>query len=216
MKLLLSPRLLYFSLAISCLPLTSPAADLSPPPALSPEIQQAAVQRGKAIAAETFASLRTNLQTAIQSGGISNALPFCSVAAAPLAATQARKHGVALKRVTHKARNPAGKASPIEMTVLAGFEKALATSTNPPPGFATNLVAGQATFFAPITINNELCLKCHGEPGKDIESANLEVIRRLYPHDEAIGFKPGQLRGAWRIDFPLALLKTGSSPASAR
>jgi len=32
------------------------------------------------------------------------------------------------------------------------------------------------------------------------------VIRQLYPQDEATGFKLGQLRGAWRIDIPVATL----------
>jgi len=40
--------------------------------------------------------------------------------------------------------------------------------------------------------------------GEDIE--HLEVIGRLYPQDEAVGFRLGELRGAWRIDFPAKAL----------
>jgi hypothetical protein len=183
----------------------------TPPPALTAEVQQAAVQRGKAIAAETFGLLSSNLQTALQSGGVSNALPFCALTASPLTTGIAAKHGVTLKRVTHQARNPAAKASATELAVLQSFASALTASTNPPPPFATNLIAGQATFFAPIVIANELCLKCHGEPGKDISAENLAIIQQHYPQDEATGFKLGQLRGAWRIDFPLATLPTSRS-----
>lgn len=181
------------------------------PPALATEAQQATLQRGKAIAAETFSLLSSNLQTALQSGGVTNALPFCSLAASPLTAGIAAKHGVTLRRVTHKARNPADHADEAELAILKSFEVALSTSTNPPAAFATNLVAGHATFFAPIVINNELCLKCHGEPGADISAENLAIIRQHYPQDEATGFKLGDLRGAWRIDFPLASLSTESS-----
>jgi len=184
------------------------------PPALSPTVQQAAVQRGQAIASETFALLSSNLQAALQSGGISNALPFCSLAASPLTAGMAEKHGVTLRRVTHKARNPAGQADAVELGVLRSFEAALATSTNPPPPLVTNLAAGQATFFAPIVLNKELCLKCHGESGRDITAENLALIRSLYPNDEATGFQLGQLRGAWRIDFPIATLKASAAPAT--
>ena len=109
---------------------------------------------------------RATARSALQSGGISNALPFCSLAASPLTTSMAAKHGVTLKRVTHKTRNPAGKANEAELAVLKFFTSALTTTTNPPPPFATNLVAGQATFFAPIVIAHELCLKCHGEPGR--------------------------------------------------
>ena len=193
---------------------SKPVATAPPPPALTAEVQQAAIQRGKAIAADTFALLSSNLQTAMQSGGVSNALPFCSLAASPLTAGMAEKHGVTLKRITHKARNPASKASETELTVLKSFAATLAAgaTTNPPAPFATNLVAGQATFFAPILTANELCLKCHGKPGQDISAENLAVIQKHYPQDEATGFQLGQLRGAWRIDFPLAMLTTEAQP----
>ncbi len=208
MRALTTLLLLPLGLWVGC----SKPTELSPtarqPPALTPEAQQAAIQRGKAIAAETFSLLSSNLQSAIQSGGVSNALPFCSLAASPLTAGMAAKHGVTLRRVTHKARNPAAKAEASELAILNSFAAALAdgSSTNPPPPLATNLIAGQATFFAPIVLNNELCLKCHGQPQVDIAAGNLAVIQQLYPQDEATGFHPGQLRGAWRIDFPLATL----------
>jgi hypothetical protein len=201
-------------LLIGCSKPIDNSTTASLPPALTPEVQQAAIQRGRAIAAETFSLLSSNLQSAIQSGGVSNALPFCSLAASPLTAGMAAKHGVTLRRVTHQARNPAGRANDIELEILNSFETALAagSSTNPPPPLATNLVAGQATFFAPIVLNNELCLECHGEPNRDISPENLAVIQRLYPQDKATGFKLGQLRGAWRIDFPLATLTLPPSP----
>lgn len=187
----------------------APEATPSTPPIgpLSAETRNAAVQRGKAVVAETFSLLSSNLQSAIQQGGISNALPFCSLAASPLTAGMAGKHGVTIRRVTHKARNPTGQADPVELAILQQFEAALraAAATNPPP-LVTNLTADTVTFFAPIVLNNELCLKCHGEPGKDIAPENVAVIQRLYPQDRATGFKLGDLRGAWRIDVQLASL----------
>ncbi len=182
---------------------TTPTAAV--PAALSVEVQKGAIQLGKSIAAETFSLLSSNLQSAIQQGGVSNALPFCSLAASPLTAGLAGKHGVTIRRITHKPRNPAGRADTTELAILNHFETAV-TSTNPPLPLVTNFTASTATFFAPIILNNELCLKCHGEPGKDISAENVAVIQHLYPKDEATGFKLGQLRGAWRIDIPLASL----------
>lgn len=195
-------------------PIDPPTAATVP----TPEQTEITLRRGRAIAAETFGLLRTNLQTAIQSGGISNALPFCSLAASPLTASMAEKHGVTLRRVTHKARQPSGKASEPELALLTHFESLMtaASITNPPPPVVTNLVPGTLTFFAPIVIGAELCLKCHGEPGTDIAQADLDVIRKLYPQDEATGFKLGQLRGAWRIDFPMAALTPGADTGSPR
>lgn len=192
-------------------PVVSPAGPSSDVPA---EERAAVAARGRAIAAETFELLRGNLQTAIQSGGISNALPFCSIAASPLTAGMAAKHGVSLRRVTHKARNPAAAADAAELAILRAFEQALLepgiTASNPPPPLVTNFTAQALSFFAPILVANELCLKCHGEPGQDIRAEDVAVIRRLYPQDQATGFRMGQLRGAWRIDFP----RTQSGPSS--
>lgn len=200
---LLLPLLLLMGCSKSRAPETPTTS--APPATLSAEAQLAAFHRGKAIVAETFSLLSSNLQTAIQQGGVSNALPFCSLAASPLTAGMAGKHGVAIRRITHKPRNPADRADTTELAILQQFETAL-TGTNLPPPLVTNLTASTATFFAPIILNHELCLKCHGEPGKDISAVNSAVIRRLYPQDEATGFKLGQLRGAWRIEIPLATL----------
>lgn len=216
MRSLTTFLLLPLGLLLGCSKPADNATTASFPPSLTPEVQQAAIQRGKAIAVETFNLLSSNLQSAIQSGGVSNALPFCSLASSPLTAGMAAKHGVTLRRVTHKARNPTAKANDLERAILNSFETALAAgnSTNPPPPLATNLVADQAAFFAPIVLNNELCLKCHGQPGKDISAENLAVIQRLYPQDEATGYKFGQVRGMWRIDFPLATLTISPSTQS--
>jgi hypothetical protein len=189
---------------------TTPLIPSAAQPAVAEAQRQVALQRGRAIATETFDLLRTNLMTAMQSGGISNALPFCSLAASPLTAGMATKHGVTLRRVTRKARNPNGRADAVETAILEKFADALRTgarsATNPPPPVVTNLSAQTVSFFAPILIANELCLKCHGEPGQDIGFEDLAVIGRLYPQDAATGFRMGDLRGAWRIDFPLATL----------
>ena len=198
--------LLLAMLGCSRNPETPPPTAVAVP--LSAEMRLAAIQRGKAIVAETFSLLSSNLQSAIQTSGVSNALPFCSLAATPLTAGLAAKHGVTIRRITHKARNPADQADAVELLILKEFAAALpaASATNPPPPLVTNVTAGTATFFAPILLNNALCLKCHGEPGRDIAPEHLAVIQRLYPRDEATGFKLGELRGAWRIDMPLAAL----------
>ena len=207
MKCLATWLLLPMLLLVGCSKTREPKTPTASatPTALSPETQNAALQRGKAIAAETFSLLSSNLQTAIQQGGLSNALPFCSLAASPLTAGMAGKHGVTIRRVTHKPRNPAGRTDATDLAILKEFEAAL-TGTNALLPLVTNLTENTVTFFAPIILNNELCLKCHGESGKDISAENIAVIQHLYPQDEATGFKLGQLRGAWRIDIPVASL----------
>ncbi len=180
---------------------------------LTPELRERVIQRGRAIAGETFSLLSSNLQGALASGGVTNALPFCSLAASPLTASIAERHGVTLRRVADRARNPKAKADARESAVLEGYRLAL-SQTNRLHPIVTNLVPDTVTFFAPIVLANALCLKCHGHPGEDIPADGLELVRRLYPQDEAVGFQIGDLRGAWRIDFPRSSLVDGSRPVS--
>ncbi|MCW5555466.1 MAG: DUF3365 domain-containing protein [Verrucomicrobiae bacterium] len=188
----------------SCRPATEVTESPLPSP-LSLEQHAAALQQGQVIVAETFSLLSSNLQSAIRSGGVSNALPFCSVAALPLTTRLAGKHGVAIRRLTHKPRNPVNRADGVESTILDHFRTS-GVETNPPAPVVTNLNAATLSYFAPIVLNNELCLKCHGEPGVDIAPEDLAIIQRLYPQDRATGFRLGDFRGAWRVDLPVAQL----------
>jgi hypothetical protein len=174
---------------------------------LPPPTVELATQKGKQIVGDAFTLLSSNLQNAIQQGGISNALPYCSVAAQPLTESAGKARGVTVRRITHKPRNPRGKATEAELAVLDQFRASMA-GTNAPAPLVTNFSPDEVTFFAPIVLTQELCLKCHGEAGKDISPEHVALIDKLYPGDQAKGFKTGDLRGAWRVDFPLAALRS--------
>lgn len=195
-----------FSLCLflaGCSPDAGPPGEIPvAPEPLTGEQRAEAVALGKAVTAEAFSLLSSNLLSAIAAGGVTNALPYCSLAASPLTASVADQHGVSLKRVTHRPRNPAARANATEAQALAQFEADLQAGQAPEP-LVTNLLAGQATFFAPIVLNKELCLKCHGRVDGDMDSETLAVLNRLYPQDEAREFQLGELRGAWRVDIPM-------------
>lgn len=152
---------------------------------------------GKRLVAEATALLGKNLAEAIAKDGAPGAIGFCSEKALPLTASV----DASLRRVSHKARNPKNKADAADLEVLSVFRDALKAGKAPEPQVRAQ-ADGTASFFAPIVLANPLCLKCHGEPGKDIDDATLAALRKLYPHDEATGFKPGELRGMWRVDSP--------------
>jgi hypothetical protein len=178
------------------------APQREPTPALlTPAAREWVLQTGKKVAAETFGLLSSNLQQALATGGVTNALPYCSLAASPLTASVGERHGVEVRRVTHKARNLKAAATEFELLMLDQFRDALVRSNAPSP-LITNLHDGTLVFYAPIILTNALCLKCHGQPGSDIAPEALQVIRRLYPADQAVGFGLGELRGAWRVEFP--------------
>ena len=52
-----------------------------------------------------------------------------------------------------------------------------------------------------IVLSLQFCLSCHGQPGTDIKPEVLAQIKTTYPADTATGFKLGQVRGLWSVDF---------------
>jgi len=150
---------------------------------------------GKRLTADAFALLSKNLAEAIAKDGVPGAIGFCSEKALPLTASIGADAGATVRRVSHKARNPKNKPDAAESEVLNAFRETLKAGKAPEP------LLRDGTFFAPIVLANPLCLKCHGEPGKDIDAETLSALRKLYPRDEATGFTLGELRGLWRVDF---------------
>lgn len=65
------------------------------------------------------------------------------------------------------------------------------------PQFVT-LTNGDAAALLPIKLQAQ-CLMCHG-PKEQIAPVIQDQLVKLYPNDEAIGFKEGELRGWFWIE----------------
>ncbi len=165
------------------------------------DLRAVAMREGKRIVGEAFTLLSTNLFQAIQQGGITNALSVCSVKALPLTQLVGDTNQVKLSRVSHKTRNSANQPSETELKILTDFQGQIAGKTNPPSPVVTSDAAGRLTFYAPIVLNNPLCLNCHGTPDEQIPPEVVALLEKLYPQDEATGFSMGELRGMWRVAF---------------
>jgi hypothetical protein len=158
---------------------------------------------GPKIIAEAFAKLSGALGEAIAKGGPASALSVCSEKAPQIAKEVGTAHGVTLRRATHKPRNPKNAADEVEQVALKAFMAAVAKKEAPKPQVITT-ADGSRAFLAPIMLGNPLCLQCHGTPAQDIAPETLAAIQKLYPDDKATGFKLGDLRGVWRVNFPTA------------
>lgn len=173
------------------------------PLALSACLSHAApepAKEGPAIITEATGKLIAALTEAITKDGPDGAIGVCSEKAPEIAGVVGQTHGVTLRRVTEKPRNPANAATEAELEILAAFAMEMKQEEPPTPKSVTSPEGG-TTFFAPIVIPGPLCLQCHGDPEKDIAPETLAAIRKLYPEDEATGYKPGDLRGAWAVKF---------------
>ncbi len=156
------------------------------------------LEKGKSIQSESFAALSGQLMTAMQNGGVKEAIRYCNLAAYPLTDSLSALHHVHIRRATLKPRNPDNRASETESSILQDYSK----RNDPNDPLRPVAMDNQQTieYFAPILVQAQ-CLSCHGIPGKDIRMEDLQLIKHFYPKDKATGYQIGDLRGIWHITF---------------
>jgi len=110
-------------------------------------------------------------------------------------------------RTSLKTRNSANAPDAWEKKVLQQFEERRAAGENPAQMAHYEIVEenGQRNFrfmkaIGMPPLDKMPCLKCHGE---NIDPKITAKLDELYPDDQARGYKPGQIRGAFTITKPL-------------
>lgn len=153
---------------------------------------------GMSYAKSTKATLGKNLMGAIQKEGVLHALSFCNVQAMPLTDSMATKHNASIKRVSDNFRNPANEANKEELEYISLFKQIVGNGEEPEPLVVEE--NDKVNFYYPI-VTNDMCLKCHGTSGKEIQAETYKEIKALYPKDKAIGYNVNEVRGMWSISF---------------
>ena len=156
-------------------------------------------EQGKEIAQASFIALSGNLKTAMKAGGVANAVGYCNAAALPLTDSLSTKYGAVVKRTSLKLRNPVNAPDSMEQKMLKIY---LQMSRMRKPVMVPKILEKnkeEIQFFAPIIINNETCLKCHGVIGDTMKEEDYAIIKNNYPKDEAIDYRMGKFRGMWSI-----------------
>jgi len=158
------------------------------------------IAEGDKIASAAQKALGGQLKKAITEGGPLHAVQFCNTAAYPILDTLTTNFNVAIKRASHRVRNPNDEPTSTEKKILEQFSDQLMKGEKLVP-VVEILNEKQMLYAKPILLNNPLCLNCHGEVGAQVLDDTHELIQELYPEDNAIGHKLGDLRGIWSITF---------------
>jgi hypothetical protein len=153
-----------------------------------------------AVTTEFQQQLGRALRAAVAKGGYADAISTCAQAAPAIAGSFARPDR-RVYRVGTRVRNPRqGTPDEIDRRLLEQL------ATQPRGAQAWELernAAGQATGLRvarAIRVGADLCLKCHGSPD-DLAPGVPDVLRATYPNDQAIGYKLGDLRGAFVVRY---------------
>lgn len=157
------------------------------------------LEEGREIARGFGAELRGALQAAMEEGGPLAAIEVCQEKAPAIARRASEASGAEVGRTSTRVRNPANRPDSHELAVLGEFAERLATgAADPPPERLDTLDDGRVRFMSAIVVQPP-CLACHGE---SLAPVVAEVIDARYPQDEARGYAPGELRGAFTITWP--------------
>ncbi|WP_035561130.1 DUF3365 domain-containing protein [Hymenobacter sp. IS2118] len=145
---------------------------------------------GDSLTATADTLLRRTLARELAAGGVAGAAEFCRPETYFFIDSLAGVMKATARRVSARPRNAAQ-----QMTLSA---EEMRTDTT-----RTIRRTSQEVFFyqRPIVINNALCLRCHGEVGKDIAAADYAAIKKRFPQDQATGYRLGQQMGAWQVEM---------------
>jgi hypothetical protein len=101
--------------------------------------------------------------------------------------------GVTVRRASLKVRNEKNSPDPIDTKVLDIYQEMAKEGKLTGKSIKTIELDNSKRVYKPL-LTKKVCLKCHG----DLNSLNpkiKELISKKYPHDSAVGFKEGDLRG---------------------
>lgn len=104
-----------------------------------------------------------------------------------------------------RVRNPENEADSLDLLMLEAYQYGKSNGLETPPSIQ-DVDPEVLLFNAPIFIKDEICLKCHGMIGSEIEESFYDSIVSRYPSDQSTGFKKGELIGIWSIRIPKKLI----------
>jgi hypothetical protein len=157
----------------------------------------------KKITGEFFNELKGELVKGMKSGGPINAIGICNTLAPAIAAKHSEQTGWDVGRTSLKLRNPGNAPDEWETAVLKKFEERRANGEAPDTLAFAEVVEenGEKHFrfmkgIVMPPVDKMPCLKCHGE---NLDPEITTALDKLYPTDNARGYKAGQVRGAFTL-----------------
>lgn len=163
----------------------------------SPLSDEQVIAKGDQASTLLVQKLGGELKGQMKNAGAIGALNFCSQNALNLTAQVASETKTSIKRLSLKNRNPLNAPSAQESALLNKWEALVKTGQPLPPNELVKVSEGTTVYYKPILINNEACLKCHG----NVEGELAKEIRAAYPDDKAMGYKMGDLRGMIAVEI---------------
>ena len=149
------------------------------------------------IVADLQKQLGGRLVSAMEAGGPVEAISVCNEHAPGIAGAMSKQSGAEVSRTALKLRNPGNAPDEAKIQIMKEFSSTLASGGKAPEHFQV-YAEGGALYMKAIVLQ-EKCLGCHGS---QLAPEVTDTIAQHYPEDQATGFKVGDLRGAFVVQWP--------------
>lgn len=167
---------------------------------------QARVEAARAATGDFVKQLGGTMKREMKAGGPTAAMKVCRDVAPGIANDMSINKGWKVTRVGTRVRNPMlGLPDAWEQRVLQDFEKRAAQGEKLETMSHFEVVeepAGKSLRFMKAIGAAPQCMVCHGS-AEQIQEPVRAQLKNLYPYDRAVGYKPGDLRGAVSIKQPM-------------
>lgn len=177
-------------------------------PAFAENQEQIAFERDAQAAIKDLSThLKEALMSALQDGGPIEAISVCKLVAPTLADEVSKKYSLDIHRTSLRVRNPDNEADSWETGVLQSFETRLKTGEAIQSLSFVERVDSKLEYewrYMKAIATDKLCLSCHGS---QIALPVQKLIDKNYPRDMAIGYKMGDIRGAFSVKRRYSKLK---------
>jgi len=158
------------------------------------------VPEARSLVKKYFGNLKTELVTALKSGGPVEAITVCNSVAPFISESMGKESGWSVERTSLKLRNPKNAPDQWETAVLQQFEARKKSGENLAKMEFSEITEKDGTkvfrYMKAIPTAKKPCLACHGAKVKPAVEASL---KELYPEDKARGYKAGDIRGAFTL-----------------
>lgn len=154
--------------------------------------------QSEALVLEYQTRLQSTLGEALAEGGPVSAIAVCKVQAPIIAAELSSGSGAQIRRVASRNRNPDNSLRPGLAAMYSKLETQPVKEGR--PAALHSQLDGAFVYMSALPMAEKPCTICHGT---QIAPEVQKAITAAYPDDRATGFAPGDMRGAFVVEWTL-------------
>jgi len=159
------------------------------------------VNEARQVASQVPPKLLATLTAAIDKDGAAGAIAVCRDEAPKLAKAASEQSGWNIRRVSLRPRNPKAVPDAWERVALEDLDRRAAAGEGPAKLEKAEVIVEdgkQVQRYMRALPTQQLCLSCHGA-ASSLSPAVSAQLNALYPADQAVGYRVGDIRGAMTI-----------------